>query len=366
MNQALIITFLLFIICSCTNKDNHTQVFADSKSLIVDSFQVSKLKESIEILNFKEVNTKLITLIFDSGTIRIYNKLPAGSYLFEKSIRLKETNLAYSFFKYESDWLVIDVEGNLFRYDSLWAFMDKQAINLSLNILKNNNRLIQSNNLPFKINGDTVVGYTLHDDFSGYEESFSEQPYVRFRITKDSIILLNQLSHRPKSAIEYNALPSHCFRKNEIFTIYPCYDTIYRCDLKTGITKKTAIDNPDYRLPQPFVLDSLMNFGYVAQYQIKNFSYIPQILYNPVTDHFVVFYYKYLINQKSKDNLKEREIHLYAIVLDSNLKKISCIKFDRKYSNPESGFYYSGKGIALSVFKNKFDFETTTFHIFNF
>jgi hypothetical protein len=32
----------------------------------------------------------------------------------------------------------------------------------------------------------------------------------------------------------------------------------------------------------------------------------------------------------------------------------------------ESGFYYSGKGIALSVIKNKFDFGTTTFHIFNF
>lgn len=337
--------------------------FTDEKSFIIDSFTVSPLEESIEILNFKQIKNELVTLIFQANAIRVYKRTPEKNFIFEKSIVLNEPNIVYSFFKAGANWYVFDVDGYLFKYDSLWNLIDKKEINLSLKVLKSNNRICESNNSPIKIIGDTIISNISNNDFDGYADCFKEQPYIKFKMTNGRVVLLQQLGHKPYSTAKYfNSMPVHCFTKNEILTLYPCFDTIYRYNLTNDLASKVAINNPEYKLPAVFPVDSLSNFGYIDKYQQNNFMYAPEIAYNPITDHFVVFYYKYI----KEVELKKREPEMHALVLDGNLKKIKHIKFDKAYSNPESAFYYEGKGIALSIFKNSFDFETTTFHIFNF
>jgi hypothetical protein len=356
--KSIYIIFIIFITFSCDKKWD--TVITKSNGLVLDSFTVNQLASSIEIKNFKLYNSKLLSLTPENNSIRIYKLNGDKNYVLEKNISLSNTYLPHSFFRYKDCWYVIDFDGNLIKYDSNWSFIKKTKLYFNLNVLKDNNIVAVYNNLPVEVFNDTIVAHIYHKDYSGQADYFFEKPYIKFKIENDSVRLLEQFGEKPSSTKNYYlSYAYHCFKKHSIYTIYPCFDTIYKSDITNTATKKFAINNPAYSLPKTFLEDSLMNNEYVTKYLNNNFLYTESIVYNPKTDHFAVFYYT-----NSQPNTQKEQLN--AVILDKDFKKVCLVNFDQKYYDPQSSFYVPNKGIALGVMKNAFDFETTKFHIFNF
>ncbi len=234
--------------------------------------------------------------------------------------------------------------------------------------LKDTFQVVSDHDSPVMVWHDTIMASFVHGNLAKYTEQFKEPEMAEFKLYRDSLKYTGSYFAKP-AGLSHFCFPfsKYAVKGNDIYLVYPCYDTIYHYNRASHSLHKQCIHNKDYRLPahwDPNMLWKVEYNSYQTAYDLKTFSYAA-ICYNALSGHFILFYYPPVPPSIGGRQATPDDKKLMAVVLDEELKVTGYYLFTKPYVYPGSYFYVPGKGIAMPIFKGLDDYDTTLFYIHN-
>ncbi len=371
-NNEIIKHFILFTIIllflSCTH---NTQKSTIAESVIIDSIEIKGIHSISEFQNFNYINDTTL-LSYDSENIAVhYYVKPKGSRFYEhqKKITLEQRgNYMPGMFKDEKGiFYALDNDRNIYSYNENFKLKDSIHLTYSFPILQGRFNIGHYNSWPVNKVGDTIISVLIYSDISDYENYFKKCPSMFECILQNGQMKnIKTFFQKPAGLTKYYVpVSSHCYNNDLIALMYPCYDTIYTYNRRTGKEKHLPIHNPDYTAPAQFDFKNLMDFSKITKYQMANFSY-SGIFFNNQTKHYIVYYTCPVSNDDKSKNPTFDDQFLKAIVLDEEFNIIKQITFNKKYYGEVGYFVLPGKGLVMPVYEKSNFSNISKFYIYNF
>lgn len=367
VKMSILLTFI-----SCRNPGRINTIYYSSRDVLADSFTIEGVRSLSGFLNVELLSdTELFMYNMEGSSMDyFYRKEKKEQFRFRNSVSVNDGQSLQAFFKLtdNSGWGIVDDTNQLYLYDK--SFNRGRQIDLPVHFgkLGKNVNLVSNMNAPMLMLRNDILGSYCYRDISDYNVWLHEKQFFKISIINDSFCKSSSFFEKPPGLYRFFLpAPSFCYYKEGIICLYPCYDTLYYFHFENQLTEKVSLNNPDFSLPQ--LWDNNEMFGpdfssYRTKYEISNFRY-EGVFFNENTRHFIFFY---VVPMPPVDDgvPLPTEQKRYALVMDSNFKKVGSFSFDRHFFNPSNYFIIPGKGLAMPVFLNKSSYENTMYYIFNF
>ncbi len=349
--------------------------YVNSSVLIEDSLTIADVGSLSEFMYMESINDSTIKSYNVADCSINYYKFDHKRLIYKHSKTIHELptrGYLPLFFKhnnyyYQGTEIKQNASGVIYKYDTLYRLVKAIKLTYSFKYLGNNFMLDNGITSPLISRGDTIISVFYHNDVAYIPEYYKENSVAEFVVKKDSIIVGTTYINKPLESDKYGLRPiSYCFNNNTVFAIYPIVDSIYSYNRSTKKEIHFSIGNEDFSKPHYFKEDDSDDyFKRLTDYELENFRY-GAILFNPITKHYIIFYYLPLDIKQSKKLLSFRDQKEFAIILNEKFEILKYVKFDNKYFNQANYFFIPGKGIAMPLFKSKSDYENIKYYIYNF
>lgn len=356
-----IITYILPIfLLSCADKKVQ---FENVEEKLVDSFIVNN-DYLCEAININQLNDSMLyTFNYTDNFIKYYIKQGKNYNLKYKKYLKHNTFQTFVKVIHPNLYLVKEGSRKVLFLDSNLNVLNQYTANDTKKYLKQNYVLMVLNERPM-IYKDSFLYITYsHSDLASYSNWIKEYNMSKYRLgTNQYLILEDNILPKPKDLLNFQFSPSSFFcDKNNIHTIFSCFDTLYTYNIKSNTETKKHIGNKEYKLPAKWDYTKLGTSefnGYNNKYTLNNFKY-HSIYFNENTNHFMFFY------SVPKDKVSTS---LHVLVTDTNLENHKYYDLTRsKYLYYDDLFFIKNKGLAIPHIIRKND-ETSPvqYFIFNF
>lgn len=361
MRTAYILIALFSCLGSCKKSRNYLKEISP-----VDSFLLKNYNDISETLNtFYATDSTLITFNFrsnDLATYRLQNRNFERANIFHLPIAEK----IQSFNKLENNsYILISDKNKHYILDSNKIlhpiFIKDTKRHLGTNFLNcglQYHPLIQIKN--------TLICTYYYQTLAQYSQYYLEPSLAEYTLNNDSLHFQRSYFEKPKALINYR-LPfaKYCWDGREnIYLLYPPYDTLYVLNIDSKINNTVAINNLDYTKPKAYDIKEMLdnkNRSQEHSYMLNNFVY-HSIYFNPITSHLVIFY-------STPYDAKDGQQTLKALVLDKTFTVKGYFNFGSiPFFDTENFFLVPNKGIAMPIYdnNNNIKHENIKYYIYNF
>lgn len=365
MNYILIFFAASVLFLNCKRIDN--PLIAENQA--IDSFTVKGISDIDEFMTFHFNDTSAFSYSGESSTLYFYTKDHNDYTMGRKKELYGIGSMFHSFFvdssgliniiNGDNEWMQLD---DSFRIQKTFYFQERKGL------LGDDYIITGLRTIPFLLEDKKLVSTFYYRTPQAYVRYFKMPSIAVSKIKNDSVYFANDYIPKPDNLIDYSLpFPKYCYSPGKILLVYPCFDTLYILDTKKGGLSKKVIANSNYTRPEKWDLTKMFTpefNGYYTKYQLSNFQY-KGVFYNPITKHYLLFYVTSTKEVKGRIASYEDQ-PLRLLVLDEAFKIQNYYEFGKSYFSPENFTWIEGKGWALPVFKNKFDFRNTTFYVYNF
>lgn len=345
----------LFILIGCSSYEEQVN---EKPTLIepVDSFQIVDYQSVEEIMNFTFLSdTQLMSVDRNKPALNFYS-WEAG----EKKYRPIETfplegiQSAYSVaILRNKDILLGAIDAKWFRV-SPKGLVHPILINDERPYLGKKFLLTSTYRHPMVEAADgTLYFHYFHKGFEDFRKYFQESLLVRYQLSGDTFQTVGSYITKPVESIGFT-YPWCTFVSNEednsIVLVYPGIDSLYRFSLATNKLVQSALKNPYFTKPSPYIIDSIGNMEYKHNYHQSNFEY-GVIRFNPTSQHYAILF----TAPQFIDDVTGKKTNL-MMVLDKNFKVLKYCSLEGRSFLGASFTMPSGK-LAFYVNDNQMNIQ---------
>lgn len=360
------IAFIFLAICfftSCQEKANKNTLNADE--FITDSFtiNINDFNSVCQFINFANAHT---INSFDpvKNEIETY-QLKGNTFVLDstQNIRVNQRVDFYFFTPLQGKYYLTDAENNWTIVDSATKQSQFYKRTATIPFIGQEYRLGYNRQTPLIKQGNTL--YCQYTSPAGTAQ-IDEHIMASFTPQNGVIDNISNYLDKPKALYNYvERLHMYCVKDSIVSLLFPCFDTLYRLNITTGMVTKKVLQNKHFCFPAQTQLnvDDPNYFSDLSKYTYANFMYYG-IQYNPATGHYVA-YYRLPVKHVKDRNIVDTDQPLQAIVMDSDYNILNYVLFKPVYDEPFCFVVHPTKGIAIPLLKEP-KTNAKNFYYFNF
>ena len=340
--------------------------YLNPKDKLIDTFIIESDSPYYEVghMQFRDENT-ISCLNFNNRSLKFYKKTIDNRY--RVHIR-NQIPLKYSFHSYiyltDSTFVLIDSKNTHYECDNN-GIKKEYISSVKKKYLSNNYYYLDLNTHPIIYKDSVYIATYYHSNFENFMNYFSEPSVSQYQLKDEKVVEIKSYFYKPSNILNRRGiLHSYCNYQNSLYLIYPCFDTLYICDLEKQSEKKLVLDNKDFIMPSKYeysVFFSDNSKAYDTEYQLNSFKY-QGIFYNDKTGHFLLFYSTPVMEGETFQTLK-------LMVTDSSFKKHEYYEFTNlNFYSSDCFIMMPDKGIAMPIIQNTpyEDEKDIFYHVYNF
>lgn len=336
-----------------------------AEQYIIDSFELKILdyNDVCAFINFTN-DSVINSFSYSKNIIETYNCINNYYSLdSNKNIAIDYNKTVFFFTKIGNEYYITDSKNNWTIVNEITKKQLELKRTAELPFIGNNYRLGYNRLCHLlKVDNKLYCQYSIGLSDSTIDENIIAS-FIPNKVTIDSI---QTYLLKPKAIFNYlEKQQMYATNCNKIVVVFPCFDTIYNFNTRTGLVNKIVIGNKKFKLPAKAFLNPIDSnyFSDLSKYGFDNFNYLG-IQFNPSTKHFVLYFTEPVSEIKDR-NLLDTDQPLQAVILNEDFKILEYVKFKTVYEIPYTFIVHPSKGIAIPLMKDK-NTNVKTFYYFNF